>query len=96
MAEGVGDNDFSWLVEPIATGIELFGVAVILLTVAIATLGYLLALRTTDYGPAYRDYRARLGRGFCLGWNCSSVQTLSPLSQHRSLGKALVCSASWC
>lgn len=51
-----------------AVGLELFGVAVILLAVALAAVGYIRSgFRTGDWSGAYDGARANLGRGILLG-----------------------------
>ena len=55
------------LMEPIATGLEIAGVAVILLGVLLATAKYLLSFRSGEHKDAYDAYRANLGRGILLG-----------------------------
>ena len=53
--------------EPVATGLELFGVAVIVLSVFLATALFVRDLRGTRRKAAYDHYRANLGRGILLG-----------------------------
>ncbi len=54
--------------ESVATGLELFGVFVIVLSVVLATARFLLRdLRGPDRKHAYDRYRANLGRGILLG-----------------------------
>jgi uncharacterized membrane protein len=55
------------LMEPVATGLELFGVGVILLSVLLATTKFVLDLRGDRRKAAYDSYRANLGRGILLG-----------------------------
>jgi uncharacterized membrane protein len=56
------------LMEPVATGLELFGVFVILAGIVWATGRFLLRdLRSGDAVKAYEHYRANLGRGILLG-----------------------------
>lgn len=56
------------VLRPLATGLEFFGVGVILLGVAFATTGYVRDLLTAGAGKAaYERYRANLGRGILLG-----------------------------
>jgi uncharacterized membrane protein len=51
-----------------ATALELFGVAVIVLSVIFAAIGYLRSgLRSRDWPGAYDGARANLGRGILLG-----------------------------
>jgi uncharacterized membrane protein len=54
--------------EPVANGLELFGVFVIVAGVLLATARFLLRdLRGGDGIRAYERYRANLGRGILLG-----------------------------
>jgi uncharacterized membrane protein len=56
------------LMEPVATGLELFGVFVIVAGILWATARFLLRdLRSVDAVRAYERYRANLGRGILLG-----------------------------
>jgi uncharacterized membrane protein len=56
------------LMEPVATGLELFGVFVIVAGILWATARFLLRdLRSGDSVKAYERYRANLGRGILLG-----------------------------
>ena len=55
------------ILKPLATGLEFFGVAVILLGVGVATFCYLRDLATGSRWSAYDGYRANLGRGILLG-----------------------------
>ncbi|EGL62154.1 hypothetical protein AGRO_5102 [Agrobacterium sp. ATCC 31749] len=55
------------ILKPLATGLEVFGVGVILVGVLIATAGYLRDVFSTDQRKAYEHYRANLGRGILLG-----------------------------
>ncbi|OYR11475.1 DUF1622 domain-containing protein [Brucella thiophenivorans] len=55
------------ILEPMASALEFFGVAVILIGVAVATLGYLKDVFTLSGETAYTRYRANLGRGILLG-----------------------------
>ena len=51
-----------------ATGLELFGVAVIVLSVVLAAGGYIVGgVRSGDWPGAYDGARANLGRGILLG-----------------------------
>jgi uncharacterized membrane protein len=59
-------ESFTRLMEPVARGLELFGVAVILVSVLLATARFLLDLRGAGK-VAYDGYRANLGRGILLG-----------------------------
>ena len=63
----MGEELTPWL-EPVATALELFGVAVIVLSVVLATAGFLRDLLAADRKKeAYDRYRANLGRGILLG-----------------------------
>ena len=54
--------------EPLATGLELFGVGVIVVSVLLATAAYAAhAWRGRSLTAPYEDYRANLGRGILLG-----------------------------
>ncbi|MFB4374938.1 DUF1622 domain-containing protein [Agrobacterium sp. CR_3] len=55
------------ILKPLASGLEFFGVGVILIGVAVATVGYVRDLATDDRREAYDRYRANLGRGILLG-----------------------------
>lgn len=55
------------ILKPLASGLEFFGVGVILIGVAIATASYVRDLATDDRREAYDHYRANLGRGILLG-----------------------------
>lgn len=55
------------ILEPMASALEFFGVAVILIGVAVATLGYLKDVFILSGENAYTRYRANLGRGILLG-----------------------------
>ena len=56
------------LMEPVATGLEIFGVLVIVAGIVWATGRFLLRdLRSGDAVKAYERYRANLGRGILLG-----------------------------
>lgn len=58
----------SALIVSVAHGLELAGIGVILIGVAIATVVYLTSsLRLRDLTPGYPVYRANLGRGILLG-----------------------------
>ena len=54
-------------IEPVAVGLELAGVAVILIGILLATAGFLRTLRPLGWEEAYGRYRANLGRGILLG-----------------------------
>jgi hypothetical protein len=51
------------VLKPLATGLEFFGVGVILIGVALATAGYVRDLLSSGQRDAYERYRANLGRG---------------------------------
>lgn len=55
------------ILKPVASGLEFFGVGVILIGVAVATAGFVRDLTTDDRREAYDRYRANLGRGILLG-----------------------------
>jgi uncharacterized membrane protein len=55
------------ILKPLATGLEVFGVGVILVGVLIATVGYVRDVFSTEQRKAYEHYRANLGRGILLG-----------------------------
>ncbi|TCU17020.1 DUF1622 domain-containing protein [Rhizobium sullae] len=55
------------VLKPLATGLEFFGVGVILIGVAMATAGYVRDLLSSGHRDAYERYRANLGRGILLG-----------------------------
>jgi uncharacterized membrane protein len=55
------------ILKPLATGLEFFGVGVILVGVLIATVGYVRDVFSTEQREAYERYRANLGRGILLG-----------------------------
>ncbi|MCR6727466.1 DUF1622 domain-containing protein [Agrobacterium fabrum] len=55
------------ILKPLATGLEFFGVGVILVGVLIATVGYIRDVFSTPQREAYERYRANLGRGILLG-----------------------------
>ncbi len=71
MNAGVERGEFVSLIapilEPMASALEFFGVAVILIGVAVATLGYLKDVFVLSGEKAYTRYRANLGRGILLG-----------------------------
>jgi uncharacterized membrane protein len=60
-------ESFARLMEPVSRGLEAFGVGVIVLSVAIATVKFLADLRRDHRKEAYDRYRANLGRGILLG-----------------------------
>lgn len=55
------------ILEPMASALEFFGVAVIIIGVAVATLIYLKDVLVVSGENAYTRYRANLGRGILLG-----------------------------
>lgn len=55
------------VLEPVALGLEFFGIAVILIGVVLATAIYLKDSYQTSSDIAYTRYRANLGRGILLG-----------------------------
>ena len=64
--EGPESEVTRWM-EPIATGLELFGVLVILLGTVLATSIFISDWRGKRRHDAYDRYRANLGRGILLG-----------------------------
>ena len=65
-SEGGGDT-ITRLMEPVATGLELFGVFVIVAGIAWATWLFLFRDLRRPASGAYETYRANLGRGILLG-----------------------------
>lgn len=55
------------ILEPMASALEFFGVAVIIIGVAVATIVYLKDVFVVSGENAYTRYRANLGRGILLG-----------------------------
>ncbi|KAA0968133.1 DUF1622 domain-containing protein [Aureimonas fodinaquatilis] len=55
------------VLEPVALGLEFFGILVILTGVVLATAIYLKDSYNTSSDIAYTRYRANLGRGILLG-----------------------------
>jgi len=55
------------ILEPMASALEFFGVSVIIIGVAVATIGYLKDVFVVSGENAYTRYRANLGRGILLG-----------------------------
>lgn len=55
------------LLEPVARGLEVAGVAAILVATLLATVRFLGALRAATGTRAVERYRADLGRGILLG-----------------------------
>jgi uncharacterized membrane protein len=63
-----GRVDINARLEQISTGVEISGVAVIVVAAVVATLVFLYSgLSTGDWRSAVRRYRADLGRGILLG-----------------------------
>jgi uncharacterized membrane protein len=55
-------------VDHISKLIELFGVAIIVVSLIVSTFAYLReGLRQNDWRSAYQSYRSNLGRGILLG-----------------------------
>ncbi len=54
------------MMEPVATALELLGVAVIVVAVVLATIKFVRVWRAAPKA-AYDQYRANLGRGILLG-----------------------------
>ncbi|HEX8127349.1 MAG TPA: DUF1622 domain-containing protein [Allosphingosinicella sp.] len=66
--QAIGGDSVTRLMEPVATGLELFGVLVIVGGILWATARFVLRdLRSGDPVRAYERYRANLGRGILLG-----------------------------
>jgi uncharacterized membrane protein len=61
------NENFTQLMEPVSKVIEAFGVAVIVVSVILATANFLRELRGATRAKAYDRYRANLGRGILLG-----------------------------
>ncbi len=55
------------ILEPMASALEFFGVSVIIIGVAVATIVYLKDVFVVSGENAYTRYRANLGRGILLG-----------------------------
>jgi len=55
------------ILEPMASVLEFFGVSVIIIGVAVATIIYLKDVFVVSGENAYTRYRANLGRGILLG-----------------------------
>lgn len=66
-ANRIGGSAVTALLEPVATTLEILGVAVIAIAAVLATLWFLLDLLRRERSQAYRRYRANLGRGILLG-----------------------------
>ncbi len=67
---GISIMNDGWIaqwVTPIASGLELFGVAVILGSVILATIAFAGEWRREGLDAAYGHYRSNLGRGILLG-----------------------------
>ena len=60
-------DNITRLMEPVATALELFGVAVIVASVLLATIKFAYDLAGEARKDAYDGYRANLGRGILLG-----------------------------
>jgi uncharacterized membrane protein len=67
LKQGIGRESVTWLLEPIATALEIFGVAIIALSVLLGTVKFAVDLRRDPPKSAYNRYRANLGRGILLG-----------------------------
>jgi uncharacterized membrane protein len=79
------------LMEPVATGLEIFGVFVIVAGIIWATGRFLLRdLRSADPVKAYERYRSNLGRGILLGLEilvgADIVDTVTAPLTFRSVG----------
>ncbi|MGH2674333.1 MAG: DUF1622 domain-containing protein [bacterium] len=57
---------FDEVVDAIGKGVDVAGIAIIVIGVIVGTVGYLSHVRA-DAGSAYRDYRVGLGRAILLG-----------------------------
>ena len=55
------------VLEPLALGLELFGIGVIITGVFVASVAYLKDSYAVSAEIAYTRYRANLGRGILLG-----------------------------
>lgn len=55
------------MLEPLASLLEAFGVAIIIIGVALATVRYVRDVVSGSGEAAYDQYRANLGRGILLG-----------------------------
>lgn len=55
------------VLEPLALGLEFFGIGVIITGVCVASVAYLRDSYTISAEIAYTRYRANLGRGILLG-----------------------------
>ena len=60
-------DNITRLMEPVATALELFGVAVIVASVLLTTIKFAYDLAGESRKEAYDGYRANLGRGILLG-----------------------------
>lgn len=60
-------NDFDQLLETIGKGVELIGVAIMLIGGIGATFKYFSHLYLNNLGNAYHTYRSSLGRAILLG-----------------------------
>jgi uncharacterized membrane protein len=60
--------DVTAVIEAIGRGIEIVGIAAIVVGAVLATLGFAMALwRHAQFDAAYRTYRQGLGRAILLG-----------------------------
>jgi uncharacterized membrane protein len=60
--------EFAQTIELVGQGVDVAGVAVIIVGVMIATARFAtLGVRAGNWGEAYQDYRKGLGRGLLLG-----------------------------
>jgi uncharacterized membrane protein len=55
------------VLEPLALGLEFFGIGVIIIGVLVASVAYLKDIYAMSAEIAYTRYRANLGRGILLG-----------------------------
>jgi hypothetical protein len=56
------------VLKPLATGLEFFGVGVILIGVAVATAGYVRICSRPDNAMPMSAIAPISGGGYCLGW----------------------------
>ena len=77
------------IADLIARWLELAGVAIIILGVALAAAAFLWrGLRTGGWLEAYQGFRSNLVAASSWGSNCSSAPTLSPPSPPRLRSRA--------
>ena len=72
------ESNITLALEWVVTGVELFGVAIILIAALAATANYLQAgFSGPGWDAAFASYRSSLGRGILLGLEFLVRQTLS-------------------